>query len=184
MRHAVVRVAAGLLFVFAATPTLAANWPARTAGPIAAAPGYVQIPGVAVPLDPAHDYKALFQGSKAAADKDKPHRVLLGIGGQMNALLLAKVPADHIHFAAIFFGPAADALLTDAAYRAKHGMANPNLPLIAELVKAGLKIYVCGQFMAAADLPRAALVPEVEVAEGASLVKIRLANDGYAILND
>ncbi len=177
-------LAAILIAATLATPTLAANWPARTPGPIAGAPGYVQIPNVAVPRDPAHDYKALFHGSKAPADPGKPHGVLMAIGAQMNGLLLGNVPASNLHFAAIFSGPGADTLLTDDAYRAKHGIANPNLPLIAALVKAGLKLYVCGQFMAGADLPRSALIPEVEVAEGATLVKIRLANEGYAILND
>lgn len=179
------RILVGLLLaVSVSTPTLAANWPARTEGPIAGAPGYVQIPNAAVPRDVTHDYKALFQASKAPADKAKPLGVLLGVGGQMNALLQAKVPANKIHFAMIFFGPAADAILTNEAYRAKHGVDNPNLPLLNELVRAGLKIYVCGQYMAATDLPRTALYPAVEVAEGAGLVKIRFANDGYAVLPD
>lgn len=179
------RTSLALILAFAvATPALAANWPARTPGPIAGAPGYAQIPNVAVPRDPSHVYKALFVASKAPADKEKPHGVLLGLGGQMNGLLLGQVPAGNIRFAAIFFGPAVDALLTNEAYRAKHGIANPNLPLIAELVKAGVKLYVCGQYMAGTDLPRASLIPEAEVAESSPLVRIRLANDGYAIMPD
>jgi len=172
-------IAAALL---AATPALSANWPARTPGPIPNTPGYVQIPDAAVPRDPKHAYKALFQANKGPEDKAKPLAVLNRIAGLHNALTLAKVPTSNIQFAAIFFGPAVDALLTDQAYRAKHGVPNPNLTLIDQLVKGGVKFYVCGQFMAASDTPRSAIIPQAQVAESATLVMIRLVNDGYAFL--
>ncbi|MBU3078508.1 DsrE family protein [Sphingomonas quercus] len=172
------------MILVAATPAMAANWPAPTPGPITGTSGYVQIPDVAVPRDPRHVYKALFDVTKGPADKAKPLGRLVGIAGQYNGLALGKVPVANMQFAAIFHGPSVDAILTDEAYRAKHGVANPNLPLIAQLVKMGLKIYVCGQFMAATDLPRSALIKDAQVAEGATLVMIRMVNDGYALIGD
>lgn len=168
--------------LLAATPALSANWPAPTPGPIPNTPGYVQIPDAAVKRDPARAYKALFQANKPAEDKAKPHAVLNRIAGLHNALTLGNVPTRNIQFSAIFFGPAADALLTDEAYRAKHGVPNPNLALIGHLLKGGVKFYVCGQYMAVSDTPRSALIPEAQVAESATLVMIHHVNDGYAFL--
>jgi intracellular sulfur oxidation DsrE/DsrF family protein len=181
MRKSLALGAAALLL--AVTPALAANWPAPTPGPIpGAGAGYVQIPDAAVKRDPSHAYKALFQANKKADDNTKPNAVLVRMAALHNALTLGGVPQGNIQFAAIFFGPGADALLTDQAYRAKHGVANPNLTLIGHLVKGGVKLYVCGQYMAASDTPRSALIPEAQVAESATLVMIRHANDGYAFL--
>ena len=164
------------------TPALAANWPAPTPGPIPGVPGYVQIPDAAVKRDPSHAYKALFQANKKIEDVAKPSPVLMRMAGLHNALALGGVPTGNIQFAAIFFGPGADALLTDEAYKAKHGVANPNLTLIGHLARGGVKFYVCGQFMAGSDTPRSALIPQAQVAESATLVMIRHVNDGYAFL--
>lgn len=174
----------GLTLLAAAAAAPAANWPAPTPSIIAGTPGYVQIPDAAVPRDPRHSYKALFDMTKGPADKARPLAMLNRIALQYNGLALARVPVANMQFAAIFHGPSVDALLTDAAYRAKHGVANPNLALIAELTKAGLKIYICGQYMAGIDLPRASVIPQAQVAEGATLVMIRMVNDGAALIAD
>ena len=165
-----------------AGPLPAKNWPAPSPPALAHAPGYVDIPNVAVPRDPAHIYKALFDATAAASAPDKVVGVLNRVGLQVNGLLQARVPADHIRFAMIFHGPATDALLTDAAYRAKHHVANPNAPLVAELKRAGVRFLVCGQYLAGADIPRADLIADAEVAEAATLTMIRFQNDGYAFI--
>lgn len=166
-----------------AMPSAARNWPEPSAPALPHAPGYVNIPGVASPRDPTHVYKALFDATAGPAEAGKPLAMLSRVGLQVNGLMLAKVPAQNIRFAMIFHGPAVDALLTDAAYRKKHGVANPNLPLIAELRKAGVEFMICGQYMAGADLPRGDVIPEAKVAEAATLVMIRYMNDGYAFIS-
>ncbi len=160
------------------------NWPAKQGGPLADAPGYVPIPNAAVPRDPTHAYKALFNAETGPKDRTKPLGQLMRVGAQVNGLRLANVPTSNIRFAMIFHGPAVDALLTDKAYRAKSGVNNPNLPLLAELKRAGVHFYVCGQYMAGVDLPRADLIADAEVAESATLVMIRLENDGYALIGE
>ena len=165
-----------------AAPAAARNWPAPSAPALVHAPGYVDIPGVAAPRDPAHVYQALFDATAGATAPDKVVGVLQRVGLQVNGLLQARVPADHIRFAMIFHGPATDALLTDAAYRAKHHVANPNLALVAELKRAGVRFLVCGQYLAGVDVPRGDLIPEADVAEAATLVMIRYQNDGFAFI--
>ena len=166
----------------AATSADAKNWPAPSPPALAHAPGYVDIPDVASPRDRTHVYKALFDATAGPAAPDKQLAMLSRVGLQVNGLLLAKVPAQNIRFAMIFHGPSVDALLTDAAYRRKHGVPNPNLAVIAELRHAGVTFMVCGQYMAGVDLPREDLIPDAKVAEAATLVMIRYMNDGYAII--
>lgn len=180
------RAAAVLIPITAAVmmPAAAADWPARSdATPITQARGYVNIPDVAVPRDPAHVYKALFDAISAPKDPAKPHDVFVRVGSLVNALAQGGVPAANIRFALIFHGPSVDALLTDERYRAKYQMANPNRAIITELRRVGVEIFVCGQYMAGTNLPREALIPNAEVAESATLVTMRYANDGYAIFD-
>ena len=160
------------------------HWPQPSPPIVPGSPGYVEIPGAAVPRDPHHHYKALFHISKEAPNPAKPHPALHRVARQINGLKAAGVPQSGISFALIVHGKAVDALLTDAAYRAVYKSANPNLQLIAGLRDNGVKIYVCGQYMAKANLPRSNLAKGVEVAEAATLVIIRLSNDGYAVVEE
>ena len=175
-------LAAVTAVLLGAAPAQAANWPAPQPPALAHAQGYVVIPGVAAPLDPARTYKAIFDATEGAKDHAKVLPVLERVGLQINGLTLARVPQDHIRFVMIFHGPSVEALYTDAYYRQKFGIANPNLPLLAELAKAGVRIMVCGQYMAGTDTPRSALIPEAAVAEAATLVLIAFQNDGYALI--
>lgn len=163
-------------------PATAKNWQAATPGAITQASGYVDIADAAIRRDPAHAYRALFDATAGVATPDKLQPTLSRMGFVINGLMLGKVPAGNIRLAAIFHGPSVDALLNDEAYRAKHKINNPNLPLIAELKKAGVRLLVCGQYMAQTDLPRSALIPAAEVAEGATIVLITMQNDGYALI--
>lgn len=181
-RPSLAAAAAILLGALGASPALAANWPAPQPPALAHAPGYVIIPDVAVPRDPARTYKAIFDATEGVKDHARALPVLARVGLQINGLMLAHVPQDHIRFAMIFHGPSVEALYTDAHYREKFGTPNPNLPLIAELTRAGVRIYVCGQYMAGTDTPRSALIPEAAVAESATLVLITFQNDGYALI--
>lgn len=165
-----------------ALPAQGANWPAPQPPALAHAPGYVVIPNVAVPRDPARTYKAIFDATEGPGDHKKVLAAFNRVGLQINGLLLAKVPADHIRFAMIFHGPAVEALYTDAYYRQKFGVANPNLPVIADLVKAGVEIFVCGQYMAGTDTPASALIADARVGESATLVLITYGNDGYTVI--
>ncbi len=173
---------AALAALLPMTAADAANWPARSAAtPVTQARGYVNIPDAAVPRDPAHAYKALFDATGAPKDPAKPHDSFVRVGSLINALSQANVPAGNIRFVMVFHGPSVDALLTDERYRAKYNMANPNHAIVAELKRAGVQIFVCGQYMAGTDLAREALIPDAKVAESATLVIMRYANDGYAV---
>ncbi len=175
-------VAATLLALALAPAAARADWPAAQSPAIPAASGAVFVKDAAVPPVATRRYKAVVEATLAA---DQPTAVVPALdmtGSEYNTLAMWNVPLARMKMAVVFHGPAVDGLLKDEGYRAKFGVANPNLPLLAQLKKAGVHVYVCAQHLAASNIDPAALAPEVEVASDALIVLMAYQNDGYALL--
>jgi len=164
-------------------PSSRAEWPAPKAPVIPAADGYVVIPDVAVPPDPARSYRAIFDASRGAANPKQLVPALNNAGSELNAFGVAGVGRSHIKFAVVFHGAALDALLDDDHYKAKFGVANPNLPVLQQFKKAGVELFVCGQNLASDHIDPKTLSPDVTVASDALIVLIVYQNRGYALLS-
>lgn len=159
------------------------HWPDPIADVVPGASGFVVIPGVAVPPMAQHTYKAVFDATRGAT---RPADLLPAIdmaGSELNAFGAMHVPLANARFAIIFHGDALDGILDDAHYRAKFGMANPNLKPLADMKRAGVKLYVCGQNLAFAKIDPATLSPDVTVASDALIVSMELQGQGYALLS-
>ena len=160
-----------------------AAWDAPQAPAIPAADGFVVISGAAVPPDPAHVYKAIFDSTQAAAKPDQLLPALNMAGSELNAFAVSHVQPAKIKFAVVFHGAALDGILDEAHYRSKFGVANPNLAVLDQFRKAGVELFVCGQNLAAEHIEQATLAPAVRVASDALIVLISYQNHGYAVLN-
>ena len=162
---------------------LGAGWPAAQSPAIPEASGYVHIEGA--PFTPtAHEvYKAVFDARQGAGKPTELLPALDMVASEVNALAVEKVPLAHAQFAVVFHGDAIDGILDDTHYKAKFGVKNPNLPVLAKLKAQGTGLYVCGQNLAALDLDPKALAPDVEVASDALLTLIALQQKGYALLS-
>lgn len=161
---------------------VAQNWPAPKDPAIKGADPYVVIPRAAVAPDQRTTYSVIFDATKMASDPTKILPAVNGAGGVMNDLAVGKVPLGQQKFAIVFHGAALDGILDDEHYRQKYGIANPNLPLLAEMKKRGAELYVCGQHLAAANIDPKILTPMVRVASDAYLVMISYQNRGYAAM--
>ena len=85
--------------------------------------------------------------------------------------------------AAVCHGDADKAVLSDAAYVARFKVtANPNLPLIRALKKAGVEVFVCGQSLHDLGFKAEEVAEEVPVADAAMLVLVNKQADGYAYI--
>lgn len=76
-------------------------------------PGYVEIPGAQVAINPAHTYKAVIDGQSAAP---KPTALLPALNRAslpLNALAVAHVGKPDQRLVIVFHGPAVDGLLPD-----------------------------------------------------------------------
>ena len=78
-------------------------------------------------------------------------------------------------------GEATKSALSDAAYKERFGVErNPNLAVIAELRKAGVEVFVCGQALAYKGFKHAEVGEGIKVASAALTVVINKQADGYS----
>jgi intracellular sulfur oxidation DsrE/DsrF family protein len=166
-----------------AAAVLTDNWPAPSAPVIPEADGYVAIPNVAVPPAKKRVYRAVFDATRAA---EKPKELLPALnmaGSELNALGVAGVPMRNAKFAVVFHGAAIDGILNEDRYKAKFGVSNPNLKVLAAMKRAGVELFVCGQNLAFEKIDPKTLCPDVTVASDALIVLITFQNNGYALLS-
>jgi intracellular sulfur oxidation DsrE/DsrF family protein len=180
----VLRIVGAFLFLAWAVPVVSAEpWPEPKSPAIPAASGYVAIPGAAIPVRSDVVYKAVYDARLGA---DDPAQLLPAIdmaGSELNALAVEGVPLTQAKFAIVFHAAAINGILDDAHYQAKFGRANPNLAAIAQLKKAGVELYVCGQNLAYDHVDPKILTPDVRVASDALIVLMTLEGQGYALLS-
>jgi intracellular sulfur oxidation DsrE/DsrF family protein len=83
----------------------------------------------------------------------------------------------------VLHGEADKAVLSDTAYAGHFKVvANPNLPLIHDLKKAGVEVFVCGQSLHELGFKVEEVAKEVPVADSALLVLVNKQMDGYAYI--
>lgn len=180
------RSAAMLLSIFVAVTASAAG-PTGSApeplGPIDSVDPYVAVPGAAKLASSKRIYRVVFDARRGAATPGDLVPAVNMAGSEINTLAAHRVPRRGAQFAIVFHTASAnDALLADAHYRAKFGIANPNLAPLAALRAAGVELYVCGQQLLADGIPLAAVSPDITVVEDGLVTIIELQNDGYAYL--
>jgi intracellular sulfur oxidation DsrE/DsrF family protein len=158
------------------------KWPAPKSPVIPEADGYVVIPGAAVSPDKSHTYRAIYDATRAAEAPGQLVPALNMAGSELNALAVAGVPASNAKFAIVFHGAALDGILDEAAYKAKFGISNPNLKVLAELKRAGVELYVCGQNLAFEHIDPKQLCGDVVIASDALIVLMTYQNNGFALL--
>ena len=161
----------------------APQWDPPAAPVIPEANGYISIANAAVRPDKNRTYRAIFDVTRAAKE---PSQLVPGLnmaGAELNAFAASGVPLRNARFSVLFHGPAIDGILDDDHYKAKFGVANPNLKVLAELKKAGVEIFVCGQNLAHENIRPNIISPDVTVASAALIVLMTYQNNGYALLS-
>jgi intracellular sulfur oxidation DsrE/DsrF family protein len=142
--------------------------------------GVVALPQAAE--QPRKNAKALFD---ITADT-KPGMVNKGleqVARLLNLYGAAGLNAGDVQLAAVCHGAADKAVLSDAAYAARFKIAaNPNLPLIRVLKKAGAEVFVCGQSLHDLGFKAEEVAEEISVADAAMLVLVNKQTDGYAYI--
>lgn len=180
------RILVPAILVLAALVLVPSNafpqWDAPVAGVIPEAQGYVFIPNAAVRPDKARTYRAIFDTTRTARDASEVLPGLNMAGAELNAFAANNIPLRNAKFVVIVHGAAVDGLLDEAHYRAKYKAPNPNLKLIADLKKAGVELYVCGQTLARERIAPNTIAPDVRIASAAAIVLMTYQNDGYALL--
>jgi len=181
LRYATIIAMALCLSVFAAhaADTDAAFWQTPT---IHGAGKIHPMPQAAYRPDPHATYKVVFSLSHFGAKPGEVSPSLDHVARAVNLYVNAGVPLSHLKFVAIAAGPATPIALNDAQYRAKYGVANPNLAVIDQLRRAGVDIAVCAQAVAEHQFQYDWIDPRVTVALSGLTTVIDLQQQGYALM--
>lgn len=151
--------------------------------PIAGVDPYVAVPGATFLADDRHTYRVLFEARGGPKTPEQVVPVVNMAGTELNTLAAHHVTRAHVAFVVVFHTtPSDEAVLDDAHYRARHGVANPNLPVLAALRRQGVKLYVCGQQLTADKVPLDAVTKDVTIVEDGVVVLMTLGGQGYAHL--
>lgn len=140
----------------------------------------VDEPDFPTPVDRV--YKVVFDVKKAPEDPSAVDPGIETLARFLNMHAQAGVPAENMKLALVLHSTSGRAALSDDAYRARHGVANPNLPLLKDLRKAGVEIYLCGQTAAYRGFARDELAEPVKLALSAMTVLVTLQEDGYQLI--
>ena len=131
---------------------------------------------------PRKGAKAVFDIT-ADAEPGEVNKGLEQVARLLNLYGAAGLNAADVKIAAVCHGAADKAVLSDAAYVARYKVAaNPNLPLIRDLKKAGVEVFVCGQSLHELGFKTEEVADEVPVADSAMLVLVNKQTEGYAYI--
>lgn len=101
----------------------------------------------------------------------------------LNLYGAAGLKSSDIKIVVVLHGEATKCALNDEFYQPRFGVErNPNLPLIRELRKAGVEVFVCGQALNYKGFPISAVTKEVPIVGAALTVTANRQMDGYGYL--
>ena len=100
----------------------------------------------------------------------------------VNLYVASGVPAEELKFVVSVTGDATPAMLDNAHFKQFYGVDNPNLKLINELDKLGVKVSVCDQSVAFHHYPNDWIDKSVVHALSSPTTVSTLENQGYAWL--
>ncbi|MGH8149943.1 MAG: DsrE family protein [Steroidobacteraceae bacterium] len=117
------------------------------------------LPGVA----PQVDYRVIADVTHGEKDPAQVSGGLQRLARLVNLFAYAGVPRSHVHIAAVIEGPAGFAAFSNAAYRKRFHVDNPNLTLLHRLRQSGVELMVCSQAMAENGFEDADISPDVRI---------------------
>lgn len=140
------------------------------------------LPKAAYQPDPAKSYRIVFAMMAASKEPGQLNPAIERVARTVNLYASAGVPVSHLKLVAVAYGPATSVALNDTQYKAAYGVANPNLPVIAKLRKAGVDVAVCGQAVAEHNYQYEWVDPSVTVALSAIVTITTLEHGGYSLM--
>lgn len=143
---------------------------------------YVDTPAYKPGTVPGLSNKIVFQINRNEGDILRPNLGLERVARVTNLYYAAGVPLDKLNFVVSINGDAVPAALNNEQFRKAYGKDNPNLKLIDELEKAGVKVSICDQSVAFHNLQREWIDQRVTHTISSGTTVATLQNEGYAFL--
>lgn len=164
-------------------PARAAAQPSGPArGPVIADYGpvfTVPNPGLATPM--LQELKIRFDVSRSSPDVKTLSPAFETAARFLNMHARAGVSPERLKVAVVVHGEAAKDVLTNDAYRKRHGIDNPNLPLLVALKDAGVRLYLCGQSAGSRGIVASDVAATVQMALSAMTAHLVLNGEGFVL---
>lgn len=146
------------------------------AGGVYALPAGVDMPAMKVV------HRLLIDATTAETTATGNNRHLDAAARAVNLYALAKVPPKNLKVAVVVHGKATPLVLNDVRYRQQFGKPNPDAALIAQLHRAGVEIFVCGQALSHQGHAVADVRDDVRVSLSAMTKLVELQAAGYGLI--
>jgi len=144
--------------------------------------GIFEIPYADEKPDPSLTFNIVIEVQQESDKGDTINWALNNVARMLNIHSMAGVPPSKMNVVLAIHGGATYAIMNNEAYKAKYKVDNPNLKLIDQLSKAGVKMYVCGQSIVNRKVDRMKLAPPIKVASSALTTLTNYQLKGYALL--
>ena len=143
---------------------------------------HVDLPNAAFKTNTDMVYKVVFEIFQALGDPTGPHMRLETAARFVNLHAHAGVQPENIQLAIVLLGGGTQTALTNEAYRKRHTVDNPNLPLLNALSDAGVNIYLCEQSRIFSGTGADEVAAPVKSALSAMTAIVNLQEEGYHFL--
>lgn len=126
--------------------------------------------------------RVVFDVAAASPESDRVNPRLETLARYLNMHAGAGVPRENMKLALVVHGGASWEVVGNEAYRAEHGVDNPNLPLLESLADFGVDILICGQSQHSRGIAREELAPPVQQALSAMTALVEFQGRGYRLI--
>ena len=125
--------------------------------------GMFDVPGATDKPDPSMEYKIISDADKPVDKPEEIYPALDHILRMYNLFAFAGVSRKKLQVELVLYSQAIFIVMNNDAYKKKYGVDNPNLKIIEEMKKAGIKVYACSQSMGKFGIEPSMLNPDVEM---------------------
>ena len=126
--------------------------------------------------------KAIFDIERLQEDPAIPNPLITSLHRYYNMHVRKGIPEENIHLAFVVHGSSSKDILTNEAYKKRHGVNNPNLPYIEALSKKGVDMFICGQSANYEKIRKEEILSEVKLALSAMTVLTTYQMEGYGMI--
>lgn len=145
--------------------------------------GIIPVKDITEIPDPNIDYKILFElvGNNPDSTIKEINYGLNEVARQINLHVASGIPVKRLMFVIVAHAGALHALKNNEAFQKKYKMDNPNIKLIDDLKKMGVKFIVCGQAMAFLNVKKEELLPDIKISLTAQTVISHYQLKGFVL---
>lgn len=155
----------------------------KKAGPIINDFGEVwEIPNPDFKTDTSQTYKAVFDIMNSPDDPTVLNSSLETAARFLNMHTQAGIPTNQLRVALVVHNKASKDLLLSQHYETRYGCANPNEPMIKQLLQADVDIVFCGQSSYSRNFPIDQCIDGVQLGLSAMTALIHYQNLDYRFI--